>query len=242
MNITLGVFDLFTYATPGSLYLALITYITARLGWIDPSRIIHANTAVVIIGGIIISYLLGHVTYLIGQRFFRISPWKSDTADAPRVFAERVPAARHRPFLTAHLSVLQAAVELHEPNAAAEITRLRAVALMLRNCAPPLVLGAVVAVVDAATNTNLILSICCVAVLPLAAAGCLYSCARMYRWSDMKTLELAFWVPDIDDLLSTEGVVGHSSRVQRPARNVALNRSTTQARGTKRISRHGNQQ
>ena len=55
MNITLGVYDLFAYAVPGSLYLALLGYIAERLRWVDPSRILHANTVLVVIAGLILS-------------------------------------------------------------------------------------------------------------------------------------------------------------------------------------------
>jgi len=237
MSFTLGVFDLFTYAAPGSLYLALITYIAARLGWLDPSQIVHANTTLVIIIGTIASYLLGHITYMAGRFLLYVSPWRRDIADARHEFAERVPAAMNRPFLTAHSAVLRAAIELHEINAASEIARLQAVGLMLRNSAPPLILGAVAAVANAATNTHPVLSIYCAIILPIAAAGCLFQSARMSYWSYAKTLELAFWVPGIDDGLRTQTATGKTSPVQRPA-----NRTVTQTRRTKRMPSRGNNQ
>lgn len=66
MNITLGVYDLFAYAAPGSGYLALVIYVADRLSWVDPLRLLQSNTAVVIISGAILSYLLGHITYRLG--------------------------------------------------------------------------------------------------------------------------------------------------------------------------------
>ena len=133
------------------------------------------------------------------------------------------------------VTIQRPAIELHEINAASEIARLQAIGLMLRNSAPPLVLGAVAAVVDAATNTQPALSICCAVILPVAAAGCLYQSARMSYWSYVKTLELAFWVPGIDDSLRTQTVTGNTPPVQRPA-----NRRVTQARRTKRMPSRGN--
>src|SRR6476469_5108193 len=35
VSITLGIFDLFAYAVPGSLYLGLFTYVAIRVGWVD---------------------------------------------------------------------------------------------------------------------------------------------------------------------------------------------------------------
>ena len=172
---------------------------------------------------------------MVGRFLLYVSPWRRGIADARREFVERVPAAMDRPFLTAHSAVLRAAIELHEINAASEIARLQAIGLMLRNSAPPLVLGAVAAVVDAATNTQPALSICCAVILPVAAAGCLYQSARMSYWSYVKTLELAFWIPGIDDSLRTQTVTGNTPPVQRPA-----NRRVTQTRRTKRMPSRGN--
>jgi hypothetical protein len=55
-----------------------------------------------------------------------------------------------------------------------ETARLRAVGFMLPNAAPPLV---------------------------LTAAACLERGARVLYWANVKTLELAFWVPGIDEML-----------------------------------------
>jgi hypothetical protein len=206
MSITLGVYDVFTYAAPGSLYLAVLTYIATRLGWVDPLQMLHANATLTVIAAALASYLLGQVTYVLGLAFnFSVSPWNRDMADARSELLARVPAASGRPFLDAHQSVLQAAVEIHEISAAIETTRLRAVGLMLRNSAPPLILGAAVAIVVAATGHNPAFAACCAVVLLLAGAGCLFRAARVGNWADIKTLELAFWIPDIDNLLDPGG-------------------------------------
>jgi hypothetical protein len=208
-----GVFDVFTYAAPGSLYLALMAYIATRLGWVDPLRLLHANATLTILAAAVASYLLGHTTYVVGQTLnVRISLWNRDMAYAREEFVRRVPAAAGRSFLKAHRSVLQAAVELQDAGAAVEITRLRAVGLMLRNSAPPLILGAVTAIVNAAIGDNPVFLSCCAIVLSLTAAGCLFRGARMSNWADMKTLELAFWVPDIDKSLTFATARSKASR------------------------------
>jgi hypothetical protein len=35
MNISLGIFDVFANAVPGSLYVLLTLYASVRLGWVD---------------------------------------------------------------------------------------------------------------------------------------------------------------------------------------------------------------
>ena len=69
MSITLGVYDVFGYAAPGSLYLALLAYVGSRLGWFDPMQLLRANTALTVIGAALASYLLGHMTYVLGLAF-----------------------------------------------------------------------------------------------------------------------------------------------------------------------------
>ena len=198
MNITLGVYDLFAYAAPGSLYLALVIYVADRLSWIDPLRLLQSNTAVVIISGAILSYLLGHITYRLGYMLSRAYGHDKSLDDAVHEFVERVPTAKGRPFLQANRAIIQAAVELHDIGAAAEIGRLRAVGLMLRNAAPVFVLGIITEFADALTGAHLIAAVCCIAIFPLMAIGCLYQSAIMRHWANMKTFELAYWIPDID--------------------------------------------
>lgn len=216
MNITLGVYDLFAYAVPGSLYLALVTYIAERLAWIDPLRILQSNTTLVIISVGVLSYLLGYITYELGYLLSRAYGRDKSIDDARREFVERVPAADVRPFLRANRSVIQAAVEFHDGMASVEIGRLRATGLMLRNSAPVFVLGAVVEIADAASGSHPVAAGCCIVLFALAAVGCLSQSAKMRHWANMKTFELAYWVPGIDDGLDPGNSAARRSQYSRP--------------------------
>ncbi len=99
MNITLGVWDLFLYTIPGSLYLALLTYVAERLNWIDPMRLLQANTTLVVIAAAILSYLIGHVSASLGALLGLVYGRRKTMADAVHEFAKATPAARGRPFL-----------------------------------------------------------------------------------------------------------------------------------------------
>jgi hypothetical protein len=59
MSISLGLFDLFTYIVPGSLYLALVAYVADRLGWIGIGQFKDVPSLVLFGGIVIASYLLG---------------------------------------------------------------------------------------------------------------------------------------------------------------------------------------
>ena len=202
MSITLGVFDVFTYTIPGSLYLALLAYISTRFRWVNIAGIWHDNTTLALIVATLGSYLIGHITYNIGRALARsVRVGQKNIADARIEFLKRVPAAKDRPFLQAHRSILQAAVEVRQLDAALEIIRLRAVGLMLRNSAAAFALGSIVALVEIVASNNSAFAASCCIVLLLAAGGSEWNSARLSHWADMKTLEVAFWIPGIDQEL-----------------------------------------
>ena len=201
MNFTVGVYDLFTYAAPGSLYLSLVLYVSDRLSWIDPLRVLQFNTTLIVISGAILSYLIGHVAYELGYLLSRAYGHEKNMNDARIEFVERVPNTMGRPFLKADRFLLLAAIEMHGIEAASEIGRLRAIGLMLRNSAPVFLLGAVVELADILTGAHPTVAGCCVVIFLLTTWGCLYQSAVVRHWANIKTLQLAYWVPDIDQVL-----------------------------------------
>jgi hypothetical protein len=133
-----------------------------------------------------------------------VKAWHKDMNDAREEFARRVPAARSRTFLKADRSTLQAAIEVHGVDTALEMLRLRATGLMLRNVAPALAFGAITSLAEAIHGDSRAFAICCFAILLFAATGSLWQAGRMSHWADMKTLELAFWIPGIDNDLNPD--------------------------------------
>jgi hypothetical protein len=206
MSITLGVFDIFTYAIPGSLYLTLLVFISARFEWIDPAKILHTNTTLVLIAAALACYLTGHISYFLGHATSRsVRVWRKNIEDARKKFVLRVPAAVGRPFVDADRSLLQAAVEIRQQDAALEIIRLRAIGLMLRNSAPAFVLGSMVAIGEIIVSKVPGFAVLCSAILLLAAVSSFWQATRLTHWANLKTFELAFWVPEIDDNLRSSG-------------------------------------
>jgi hypothetical protein len=136
-SLSLGVFDVFAYAVPGSLYPALGTYISGVIGWADVSRLVSLPT-VLLAGGIFVaSYLLGFVTYPVASGLDRVLPLRSRSADARRSFAARTPAAAGRPFLAAGMALLRRRLRCGRTTPFKEIARLRAVAIMIRTALFP---------------------------------------------------------------------------------------------------------
>jgi hypothetical protein len=216
MSFTLGIYDVFTYAIPGASYLALISYVLTRLHWLDATKVLHSNTTALIIGAVLASYLVGHISWGLGRATIHaMRIWQKDMAYAREEFVRRVPAAKDRSFVHANRSTLVAAIEINEMEPSLEIARLRATAIMLSNVAPAFMLAVVVSIVEAITGNSPAFTALSAVVLFLAAAGSLWNSARLSYWADLKTLELAFWIPKIDEAFIIDHPKGSPRRVPR---------------------------
>ncbi len=69
---------------------------------------------------------------------------------------------------------------------------------MLRNSAPPLALGSGAAVVELFVGHAALAAGCAVLLLGGFFAF-IVQARRLGHWATMKTLELCYWIPDIDD-------------------------------------------
>ncbi|WP_392667031.1 hypothetical protein [Streptomyces sp. LN785] len=126
MTLAVGIFDLFTYGIPGALHLSLIIYVLARLQIIDLASLTSAPSALQLLGVAVASYLLGHLAYPLSALLDKVAPrWNWSVEDARLDFVARVPESRDRAFVRTNVSLLLAAVELHDKEAAGEITRLQ---------------------------------------------------------------------------------------------------------------------
>ncbi|HET8660349.1 MAG TPA: hypothetical protein VFM55_15285 [Micromonosporaceae bacterium] len=203
MTFTIGIFDLFTYAIPGSLYVALVTYMSLRLQLTTVDELASSMpTALLIIVVATASYVLGHVSYSVGLVVDKVLPlWRRESLNARKVFAVRMPGCANSAILRSGYGLLRAAVEMRDREVAAEITRLRAVGLMLRNLTVPLVLAFVLAVVEAALGGHRVEALTVAAVALLAASGAAWRSFTLRHWSDLKTLEVCFWIPDLNQTL-----------------------------------------
>lgn len=197
MSLTLGVFDLFTYAAPGAMYVALIAHIAIRLGWFDTHQVADANTTLLLLGLLLASYVIGHVTYRLGTVLDLVT--RRRPTQARTDFRERVGTAKARRLVELDPALLLAAAEIHAKEAAVEVSRLRAVGLMLRNAAPATIFAAVTALVECLTGSDPALTLTAAALFLVATAGLLLQGARLRRWAVMKTYELAYWLPEVQD-------------------------------------------
>ena len=204
MTIAVGIFDLFAYSVPGSLYLTLLAYLAVRLGVVEPAALTGVNSVVLVAGAVLLSYLLGYVAYPLGAVAERVVPRRSPR-DARAEFLRRVPAARGREYVHADTHLLLSGVQLHDLEASSEVTRLRASGLMLRNSAPPLAAAAVVAIVEAVAGRSPVLAGACAVVLAVTSLVLVAQGRKLSRWASMKTLELCFWLPDVDSRFRADG-------------------------------------
>lgn len=107
MNFTLGLFDLFAYAIPGSIYLAIFVYSAQTLDWIDLAQVSNISSIFIIVAIAIASFLLGHITYPLAgiiEQVFRLRELRALDAKSDFVAwrqlrrARRVPTVALMPF------------------------------------------------------------------------------------------------------------------------------------------------
>ncbi|CUU59082.1 hypothetical protein Ga0074812_124107 [Parafrankia irregularis] len=204
MNLSLGVFDIFAYSVPGSLYLVLLLYVLDRASWIDLGQVGDLNSTVLIAGGIIASYLLGHLTYA-PRRFLgrRMPQWLGQGRDARAEFLDRFPGARSMAFVRVDQALVFAAIEVKAPDSAVEISRLRASGIALRNAGIAMLLSAGVAVVELVASHERGFAAFAVAAFLAGFVGATRAGHELSRWAALKTLEVAFWLPGIEAELAT---------------------------------------
>jgi hypothetical protein len=202
VTIAVGLFELFTYAIPGSLYVALFSYIAGRAQWIDIGAVSRAPVLLLAIGIVLLSYLLGYLAYPVGHLADKIVP-RRRMRDARAEFVTRVPVAKDREFVRADPFVLLAGLQLHNREVATDVSQLRAAGLMLRNCAPPMLFGAIAAFVEIFIGRSLAFAISSTVILLTGHFALIVQSRRLSHWARMRTLEVGFWLPEVDDKFRT---------------------------------------
>jgi hypothetical protein len=189
VTFVVGVFDLLTYTIPGSLYLAFLGYLAARLHLIDIAAVDRTPVLLLVIAVVVLSYLLGYIAYPLGHAANRIA-LKRNRRRPLEEFLGRNPAARGRDYVQADPYLLLSAVELHDKDVAAEVARLRAGGLMLRNAAPPLMLACVAAIVELFFGSRPALAAGCAALFAVGFFSLIVQGRRLGHWAILKTLEV----------------------------------------------------
>jgi len=199
VNLVVGVFDLFTYAVAGGLYLVLVGYLADRIGLVDLATLSSVNGVLLVIGFVVLSYLCGILGYPLGAVMNKLLPGGRGQARAE--FLRRNPAARDRPFVRADSFLLLSGLQMHDMEAATEVNRLRASGLMARNAGPALALASITALVEVFTSGHPVLALVCAVVFGGASVLLVLQGRKLGYMASMKTLELCFWLPDVDDKL-----------------------------------------
>jgi hypothetical protein len=200
MAIILGIFDLLAYAIPGSLYLTTLAYASHRAGWIDVPSLLGLPSLLLLTALTVAAFLTGQASSPLGSMIDRFNPFSSiePSTAAKDEFLRRNAIATPRGFLQLDPFTLLAALEADDNEAAAEVSRLRAIGLMLGRSVPPLALGALTAVVETFASGSPLFAGLTGLVLALVAAGCLYQSATFHKWAIIRTYELSYWNDDID--------------------------------------------
>jgi hypothetical protein len=197
-GLAIGIWELFAYAVPGSLYLALLLYVLDRSGAADVGALLSGNAPLTTVGAILASYLLGHLTYF-PRRFLdqRVARWLAVRPGAREEFTRRVPAAAGSRYLELDVFVLQRGIELVSTESANEISRLRASGVALRNAGFALLLAAVAAAVELAAGDHRLAAAFGLVGFPLAALSAFRAGYIQSHWAALRTYEYCFWMPDL---------------------------------------------
>jgi hypothetical protein len=202
VTLAVSIFDLLTYAVSGSLYFALFCYVAVRLHVVNLAFVTSSPALLAAILAVLVSYLLGYLAYPLGAAMNRVVPDRR-RRNPRKEFLGRVPAAAGRDYVHANPHLLLAALELHDKDVALEVSRVRAAGLMLRGSAPALALGAVAAIFEAVFGSKPWLASGCAVLLAVWSVSLIVQGRKFGRWATLKTLELCFWLPDIDDKCRT---------------------------------------
>ena len=201
MNLSLGIFDLFATAIPGSLYLLTALYLGIHCEWVDADDLAELDTTFAVIGAALGSYLLGHVFAPIMRQAIEMVPlWRQGPDAARREFQARNPDLAGRSFIELNPFTLLAGLRQHSNDAAAEVDRSRAIGLMLRSACPAFVIGAGIAATEGVCGGRWVPGLV-VGLALLGMAGLALREGRKFgHWALIHTFECAAWIPGVDDL------------------------------------------
>lgn len=200
MTFAVGIFDLLTYAIPGSLYLGLLTVIASRPDLLSLQAATDIPGWLLVIIVVVASYLLGYLTYPLGAIMNRLVPTRR-VRDPRGEFLTRAAADESATtYVQTDPFLLLAALQLHNRAAADEVTRVRAAGLMLRNSAPPLFLVFPAAIIELIAGQSQIAAVLVAALSLLTSLALITQARRLGYWASLKTLELCYWLPDLDRL------------------------------------------
>jgi hypothetical protein len=124
-------------------------------------------------------------------------------------FLARVPAPKAKLLLRADHFLLLAAAEVRAREAAIEVSRLRSNGIMLRNTVPALILASAVSLVELLVGSNSSFAASCTVVFLVVAIAALRHGRTVTTWAVSKTLEIAFWTMDIDELTNAGPSADH---------------------------------
>jgi hypothetical protein len=210
MSFTLGLYEVFAYSLPGGAYAALLAYLADRFGWLPHPLPFKddAGIALLVLAGL--SYALGHLAYGAGRWFERelrprLSPprWRGTGTRVEQNrarFLERHPQAADRPYMKVDPSLLYAAIQVLNRDAAVEVERVHVGSVMLRGLAPPAFAAAAVAVVEAIARARWDI-VGLAGALAATGMACWLLHDQRSRWAERKVYEIVYWMPEVDAAL-----------------------------------------
>lgn len=199
MSLTLSIYDLFAYAIPGSLYLALLAYVGDRFGWVSLEGATSLSTTTLLIGAALASYLLGLLTYQLGRFVERALPGSGNTiSDGQRGFLAYASGPHAESVVEGDPFFLFTSALIRAKEAALEVSRFRAGALMLRNSVPALILALIVCLIEVVGGEHQLLAGCSAALFLGGAVTALRHSREQARWAVEMTFQIAYCIEEAE--------------------------------------------
>lgn len=197
MTFALGVFDVIAYMVPGSLYAALLIGYFERFTSLRLADAAAASGSVTAISCVVAAFALGHATYGLGRMVDRRLPGGSggsSITEARRISVERLSPWMDASVLDVDPALLLTSIQMRWQDIALDILRLRASAVMMRNCVVPLGIGCL-SLAGFAIQDESLNSAVGAALLAALAVGAVFQGRMLAQWSFQKTYEASVWLP-----------------------------------------------
>jgi hypothetical protein len=159
------------------------------------------STTILLVGATLASYLLGHLTYQLGRFVERALPGSGRTiSDGRRGFLANAPGPQSESLAERDPYFLFNAALIRAKEAALEVSRFRAGALMLRNSAPALILAVIISLIEVVAGEDRLLAGCSAALFLAGAVSALRHCREQATWAVETTYQIAYWMAEAESM------------------------------------------
>jgi hypothetical protein len=157
------------------------------------------SSTVLLIGVALASYLLGLLTYQLGRFVESALPGSGKTvSNGQRWFLTYASGPQAESVVERDPYFLFTAALIRAKEAALEVSRFRAGALMLRNSVPALILALIVSLIEVVGGEHRLVAVCAAALFLAGAVAALRHSREQAVWAVETTFQIAYWMAEAE--------------------------------------------